>query len=111
MKGRLYLYRPGDDRPKVVDLARPPNTSELQYMVGGEFEQVPGFLEYGEPGQMKSSDCVAFCNANGKDQGLDYNEEATVLWCTAMAMDLSGWDRLCGTVVVLCGDPAFMRRI
>lgn len=51
-----------------------PSLSDLQKAVGGCIETIPMFTSYrGKP-------CVAYCNEEGKLNGLPFNFEATELW-------------------------------
>ena len=111
MKGRMYVILPGEDQPRGIALRRPPTLDHLVGFIGDDIEQVPGFLEYGEPGEMKNSACVAFCGTNAKSARIPVNFEATVMWNVAMGIDVSQWDQLRGPVVVLCGDREFMEAL
>jgi hypothetical protein len=93
---------------------------ELQRMVGGWLEAVPGFSSIEHGGEVHR--CVALCNEEGKldystypghdkrRQPLPFNEFATGLWAAAVnGNPLSVMpDALAGTVVILFGDEEFM---
>ena len=76
---------------------------ELQYIVGGYIEQVPGFDSYG------GYKCIAFCNEEGKLKGLPLNFMATKRWHESLKdKGLPAVDRLSGNVAVVYGDDEFM---
>ena len=72
----------------------------VQRLVGGYIEAVPHFGTYGgEP-------CQAWCNEEGKLQGLPGNPKATELWAALVghpAIEQAG-EYLVGDIVILTGD-------
>lgn len=79
---------------------------ELQYIVGGPIEQVPGFDSYAD------YKCIAFCNEEGKIRDLPINFMATTLWYVALKKnELKTTDYLCGNIAVVYGDDEFMEKL
>ena len=109
MRGTLLVLQP-HALPHVREFSQPPTLKEVQAVVGGDLQVVPGFcsIRYGDV----VMDCVALCNANGKLKGLAMNDLATIAWKEALrrAVDseVMPTDPLVGTVAVLFGDPEFM---
>ena len=88
----LVIIIPADEREAIRsrETDTQPTLQELQDLVDGYIEQVPGWLDYvGKP-------CVVYCNEDGKQRELPVNKRATRLW----------WSKLGGGVFndVLCGD-------
>jgi hypothetical protein len=123
MKGKAIIYRPGAAMPEETFLAVRPPLGFLNKAVGGYIEAVPGFNSICQDG--RAVPCVAFCNEEGKLQGLPFNNSATALWDRALRRivgddgglmypnGLSGdegrpADVLVGPVIVLIGDDEFM---
>lgn len=116
MKGFALILDPGQV-PRVEALTGPPTLAYLQAKVGGYIEAIPGFVWVLYDGEERA--CVAFCNEEGKlKEGGLLNNQATRLW--HQSLDPPGLidpktghvvDALIGPVVVLFGDPAFMRRL
>ena len=114
MRGRLLVFVP-HALPQVTEFSRPPTLEEVQAVIGGDLQVVPGFrsIRYGDV----VMDCFALCNANGKRKGLAINNVATIAWKEALrrAVEAGLWrsevmptDSLVGTVAVLFGDREFM---
>jgi hypothetical protein len=109
MRGALLVFQP-HSVPQVREFSQPPTLKEVQAVVGGDLQLVPGFrtIRYGA----LVMDCFALCNANGKHKGLPMNDLATIAWKEALrrAVDpeVMPTDPLVGTVAVLFGDPEFM---
>lgn len=103
MNGTMLIFRPGEDL-EVRTLDATPEIETLHELVGGYIEAVPGFDRVAHAGTEQR--CVAFCNEEGKLNGLPPNTVATVLWRIALGRPQSDW--LVGPVVVLYGDREFM---
>jgi len=114
MRGTLLVFQP-HALPHVREFSQPPTLKEVQAVVDGDLQVVPGFcsIRYGDV----VMDCVALCNANGKLKGLAMNDLATIAWKEALrrAVEAGLWrsevmptDPLVGTVAVLFGDREFM---
>ena len=114
MRGTLLVFQP-HAVPQVREFSHPPSQEEVQVVVGGDLQVVPGFrtIRYGDV----VMGCVALCNANGKLKGLAMNDLATIAWKEALrrAVEAGLWrseimptDPLVGTVAVLFGDREFM---
>lgn len=102
MQGRITVIRATDGERIVTDLTRAATLEELQKSVGGYIETVPYFDRYnGEP-------CVAFCNEEGKLDGLPLNVAATNAWQKLCGCTI---DVLVGDVCILTGDAEFMEAI
>ena len=102
MKGQLItLKATGEVVTKYYDAPIP--LADYQAAVGGYIETVPGLETY------KDQPCKAFCNEEGKLNGLPFNHTATQAWDTATndAYD----DILVGNVVIVTGDPEFLEAV
>jgi hypothetical protein len=116
MAGVLVVIKPNNS-VKTTPLTEAPSLDELQEIVGGSIEQVPGFLTIDRDGATHA--CVAFCNEDGKQQGLMANAIATECW--ERSLNRSGLslynrddtlsDYLAGNVAVLYGDAAFIQSL
>lgn len=104
MKGKATIYNV-DRTIFVVELSAPPTLDFLQSTVGGYIEAVPLFeaTPQGNP-------CVAFCNEEGKLNGMPLNVEATTEWYR-LVPKARGIDHLVGPIVVIEGDEELMRSL
>lgn len=105
MKGTKTTYT-ADGYITKKYLHRAVTLDELQQNVKGYIETVPDFDTF------DGKKAVAFCNEEGKVNGLQINAAATALWkeqVKAKGYDLA--DALCGDVVILTGDAEFMEAI
>jgi hypothetical protein len=87
-------------------LDKAPGLDALQAAVGGYIEIVPRFDEY------LGRKAVAYCNEDGKYQGLPLNKQATRFWGYALGVVPPGaafGDVLVGDIVVLTGDEEFLK--
>jgi hypothetical protein len=115
MRGTALIYSPGIDQPEVHQFRIPPSLEFLQKAVGGHIEAIPGFARIKYGGETRA--CAAFCNEEGKLEGLSPNYRATALWHAVLpAPGLLGRDSklldiLCGPVIVLFGDAEFMESL
>ena len=101
MKGSTQIYRP-DGTVDIQDWTTDPPLKFLQDAVGGYLEAVPFFNRLaGIHGPQRA---VAYCNEEGKLQGLPVNVHATII--TGVPIDPN--DLLVGNVVVVTGDHEFM---
>ena len=105
MKGKLtILHETGDWT--VLEIDHAPDCSELQSRVSGYIECVPYFNRY------KGERCVAFCNEEGKLDGLDANKLATGAW--HYQLEKAGvpcHDVLVGPVVIVTGDDELLEAL
>ena len=115
MLGVLYII-PVDpiDCGERFEIIKAPQLEELQKMVGGNIEIVPGFTSIEcDDGVMHS--CVAFCNEDGKNLGLPTNHIATAIWydtLTRQDHDMAPFaDYLVGNIVVIRGDEELMAEL
>jgi hypothetical protein len=118
----MLILRPGET-PTQIEIKRydrSPTLDEMRTAIGGGYiELVPWFKTIGVavgPDAMSATimDCVAFCDEEGKLKHLPVNENATSAWEQAVRRitGKSGLDdRLCGTVIILYGDKAFMESL
>jgi hypothetical protein len=114
MRGSLFVFTPGDDKPAIEELDAPPRGDRLHELVDGYFELVPHFDAIKVNGEWRR--CVAFCNEHGKLNGLAFNVSATAFWLEAIARNRRGdhpliADYLVGPVVVVMGDDDLMRQL
>lgn len=100
MKGTMTIIKvDGTTEVKTYDGAPQP-LEDLNAAVGGWIELIPYFDKYkGEP-------CIAYCNEEGKLDGLSFNEEATLLWEKQIGNPID--DILVGNVAIIQGDKEFM---
>ena len=111
MKGTMVII-PVTGPEQRIELTEPPETGAIHNAVGGFFESVPYFTEYGTPDG--TVHCVAFCNEEGKIKNLAYNDRANKLWTRLMVLKQGRApypDFLVGPVVILYGDDEFMESI
>jgi hypothetical protein len=123
MNGAALLYPVGNAELGVEWMTHQPDLKFLQGAVGGYIQEIPLFNTIDFDGHIH--DCVAFCNEEGKVDGLEFNIQATRLWNAAMRRieDKDGRllyphglflpngelsDVLVGTICVLIGDRAFL---
>lgn len=94
------------------ELSTPPSLEFLQKMVDGYIEVVPYFDTIVVDGTLHQ--CVAYCNEEGKLNGLSVNGRATVFWADAVERKFKSRrlnDVLVGDVVILFGDDEFMSEL
>jgi hypothetical protein len=111
VRGVLTII-PADGAVSSKELAAPPALEDLQAGIGGGYIQVvPHFTRYmGKP-------CVAFCDEEGKLNGLPYNVRASELWYGQMPDTFwrtdTGWplDILVGPIVIVTGDRQLLRAL
>ena len=118
MHGYLFIIPPltsvEEDQKLRLDayeLTAPPTLDALQKAVDGDIELVPFFRTIEFDGGVKR--CAAFCNENGKNVGLPYNEIATHLWADAILREMWGSfdtmnDHLVGAIAIVIGDDDLM---
>jgi len=86
-----------------------PSLEWLQKAVGGYIETVPFWNTYDDDGTTRG--CVAYCNEEGKLDGLPANRLANQKWDEALKRRFPDagqrLDYLVGTIVVLVGDRRF----
>lgn len=112
MRGTMRIFKT-DGTIEYVDLIEPPPLDLLQKSVGGYIEAVPYWdtLAYGDDDK-DQQDCVAYCNEEGKLNGLPLNEEASIEWhACLMRQGLAPSDVLVGDVVVITGDRQLMKSL
>lgn len=107
MKGKLYIFKPGQRVPETRDLFAPLGHLDIHAIVGGPIELVPGFNEF------DGERCAVFCHEEGKliDPPLPANNVATALWADTLGMPvyvLAGRDFLVGTIAIVTGDDELM---
>jgi hypothetical protein len=94
---------------------RPGDDQAFRQAVGGHLETVPYFTRITYKGRLHS--CVAFCNEEGKLEGLPVNRPATALWLkqlppgSEMAPFSVAGDVLVGDVAIVFGDARLMRQL
>lgn len=100
MRGKIFIIHP-DGTAQGKFYSTPIPDGDLQKAVGGHIETVPFFDRF------NGSPCVAFCNSDGKNDGMEPNNFATMLWYMQVSID----DYLVGSVAIVTGDDAFMRAL
>ena len=102
MKGQLtILHARGKVVTTVRDLDAPPAIETLQRAVNGQIEAVLYFSEY------NGENCVAFCNEDGKLDGLSLNVLATML----AGPEFMANDVLFGDVAIVTGDDELLEAL
>jgi hypothetical protein len=84
-----------------VPLTKPPTAELLHSAVGGWIEVVPYFTKLGD------RPCIAFCNEEGKINGLRPNYIAQYLWENACP-EIDGLDHLVGAIAIIVGPKEFL---
>lgn len=116
MIGTMVVVTPANQR--VQDFNRAIALEDLTEAVGGHIEVVPHFNTFGYRGTVMK--CVAFCNEEGKLNGLPVNPLANVLW--ERALNRAGnslyppagkvpADVLVGDIAIVFGDREFMETL
>jgi hypothetical protein len=109
MKGEGFLFKPGFSEPDRIAFDGPPMLDEMTKAIGGGYiETVPHFNRLPDGRR-----CVAFCDEEGKNNGLPLNEAATAIWY-ALVIAYFGRqpdDHLVGPVLCLTGDADFMESL
>lgn len=100
MKGTLTVIKTTGEIEKT-EFDHVQSLDDLTKAVGGYIELIPYFEKYeGKP-------CIAYCNEEGKLDGLPLNVEAQVAWEKALGQPIFE-DHLVGNIVVVQGDKEFM---
>lgn len=101
MHGRMMTIYADNRTPELEYLDAPPTFETLQAKVGGYIEAVPHWYSIPQDNGPPAP-CAAFCNEEGKLNGLPLNVTATALW----HRDAGGstGDVLVGDVVLIWGD-------
>lgn len=109
MKGALLVIPAGGEPYDIRYEGERPGLQKMQELVGGSIEMIP-LLEYVDLADGDHPFPVeAYCNEEGKNHRLPFNEVATALWARELnrrGMQLT--DVLVGPVVLVMGDKEFM---
>ena len=109
MKGTLFVIQPNDLKgpSEERELFAAPGHLDINRLVGGFIEQVPFFNVF------QGKACVAFCNEEGKNEGLLFNPLASLLWYRQNGLEglTIGQDILVGPVVIIVGDRELMNAL
>ena len=111
MKGTMVII-PVSGPETRTEHTEPVDSQALHDAVGGFIELVPYFEEYETPDGAVF--CIAFCNENGKQERLQYNDRANRMWTRIMVTKYGRApypDYLVGNVVILFGDEKFMESL
>ena len=115
MRGTLITMKT-DGSSTLTPLDEPPGLELLKDGIGGGYiEHIPGWDQFPIPASEKGGmqPCDAFCDEDGKRKQMPLNEYATALWHEMLKLGgplIPGWhDVLVGDVVIVLGDPEFMR--
>jgi hypothetical protein len=103
MKGNLIILK-ANGSVASASLDGPPSLDVLQTAVGGSIETVPYFDKY------NGVSCVAFCNEEGKLDGLALNRQATQAWREVTGGRLTH-DVLVGDIAIIQGDDDLLRAL
>ncbi|MGI9251292.1 MAG: DUF3846 domain-containing protein [Pseudohongiellaceae bacterium] len=102
MQGRLIIIQ-ADGLVLTRSIDNPPSLETMQASVEGHIELIPAFNRF------RGFDCVAFCNEEGKLQGLPVNQVATDFWYRAAGGPHD--DVLVGNVLIVVGDRDFLDKM
>ena len=72
----LLIFRPHQREPKIVDLDARPWMADVDFVLGGAAEKVPGFFSIHHAGAVHR--CVAYALCDRANQSL--NVAATIAW-------------------------------
>jgi hypothetical protein len=102
----MYVIRPGTTQiPTGTKLLKVPSLEKLKHgLDDGYLEHVPYFNKFGE------RDCVAFCDEHGKQNGLQPNALAQMLWSQSYGRRIIE-DHLVGPIVIIVGSPSFLAQL
>jgi hypothetical protein len=85
-------------------LTKQPTLEQLRDGVGGDIELVPFFNKF------MNRECVTFCNAYGKMNGLGFNPTAQMFWSNAYGKRIYE-DHLVGDILIIVGSPSFLAQL
>lgn len=88
----------------VTVIAELPSLEDLSKVVGGYIELVPYFFRYND------LPCVAFCNEYGKQNKLEPNPTATLMWMKACRQPALN-DHLVGSVAIVTGPTTWLAKM
>lgn len=97
MRGEAIIIEV-DGSIRTVPLDHPPRAKEIHEWVKGYIEVVPCFTSY------RGERCVAFCNEEGKLDGMQINVVATALWLNSGHQHHEPNDVLVGPVAIIVGS-------
>lgn len=106
MQGKIISISTNGDL-SAEDTTDPALFERLREIVGGWIELVPLFETIVINGERVP--CVAFCNEEGKLDGLELNTVATAMWRKSAGGDID--DMLFGPVAVVIGDEEFLESV
>jgi hypothetical protein len=105
MKGKAIIIHT-DGRTTKEEFSSTIPLEKFQGWVGGSIELVPYFTKF------EGEACVAFCNEEGKLEGLPVNITATFAWARSLRRPVNALgDVLNGPVVIVTGDAEFMEAL
>jgi hypothetical protein len=94
--GKIIIF-PHDRQPRIYTASKHPSLVRIRKVVGGYIEMVPLWSTFlGDP-------CVAYCNEEGKLEGLPINKTASISWYRNVGRHMN--DILCGHVIVIVNLP------
>jgi hypothetical protein len=105
----MLVFRPHQREPRVVDLDAAPWMADVEFVLRGPVERVPGFFSVQHAGAVHR--CEAFALRERADQSL--NVAATIAWDAALRRDMgvglirrdgTRADQLAGPVAVVVDD-------
>jgi hypothetical protein len=106
--GDDLIFRPHQRKPRVVDLDASPWMADVDFVLGGPTEKVPGFFSIEHAGTVHR--CVAFALRDRSDRSI--NVAATIAWDAALRRYMgvglmrhdTRADQLAGPVAVIVDD-------
>ena len=96
MSGTVIIF-PHDRKARIFRATKHPSLQRLRKVVGGHIEMVPLWTHYG------GHPCVAYCNEEGKLEGLPVNPVASIAWYRSVGRHMD--DVLCGHVICIINLP------
>jgi len=105
----LLIFRPHQREPRIVDLDAAPWMADVEFVLRGPAERVPGFFSIQHVGAVHR--CVAFALRDCVDRPI--NVAATIAWDAALRRDMgvglirhdgTRADQLAGPVAVILGN-------
>ena len=123
MQGTMLIIRPGANVAEEHKLNAAPRLHEMQRVVGGWLETIPGFTTIERDGRI--CHCYALANEEGRlaystfpgqtarREPLEANVQATALWADAQRRNPLpvATDVLVGPILIFIGDREFMQSL
>src|SRR5207237_4520016 len=86
LRDRFIVFRPQQRETEVIGFETEPSMAEVERILEGPLEQVPGFLSIEVGGVVRQ--CVAFGSLASKQGDRPLNVTATIMWDSALRRDM-----------------------